>query len=157
VTENANGGRGPDSRPREVTLTTVAALAAVLVGLLLILFMRPFEPQPQPSASLPGLPPPVSASPSAISPVPTATAPPSPPSGVEGQVGDYGCLRLPDATAAIERDGFVLGTVAYTIEGGPVADDWLVSDQTPGPGTDAAPGSAVNLVISSPFFVCPSR
>jgi hypothetical protein len=71
-------------------------------------------------------------------------------------VGDYGCRTLADATTAIEVDGFELGSVAYTIEGGPVADDWLVSDQSPTPGERPPAGSAVDLVLSSPFMVCPS-
>jgi len=83
-------------------------------------------------------------------PVPTQTAP------TDGAllVGDYRCLTLADATRRLKADAFALGSVAYTFEGGPVDDTWLVDRQAPAPGVRRPPGAAVDLVLSSPFLVC---
>jgi beta-lactam-binding protein with PASTA domain len=84
-------------------------------------------------------------------PVGTQTAPPT----VGGLVvGDYRCLTLTDATRRLKADGFTLGSVAYTFEGGPVDDTWLVDRQTPTPGERRPRRAAVDLVLSSPFIVC---
>jgi serine/threonine-protein kinase len=85
-------------------------------------------------------------------PLPSRTAPPI---GGTLEVGDYGCLTLADATRRLQGDGFTLGSVTYTFEGGPVDDTWLVDRQTPTPGERWPPGTAVDLVLSSPFMVCP--
>lgn len=69
-------------------------------------------------------------------------------------VGDYRCLTLADATAAIERDGYVVGTVSYSIEGGAVDATWLVDVQDPPPGEAAAHSAPVDLLLASPFNVC---
>jgi len=69
-------------------------------------------------------------------------------------VGDYRCLTLSVATAAIERDGYVVGTVSYSIEGGAVDATWLVDVQDPLPGEAAAPGTRIDLLLASPFNVC---
>jgi hypothetical protein len=55
----------------------------------------------------------------------------------------------------LKADGFAVGSVAYTFEGGPVDATWLVDRQTPPPGERRPPGAAVDLVLSNPFFVCP--
>jgi serine/threonine-protein kinase len=88
------------------------------------------------------------------SPTPVATQT-APPTGGGLVVGDYRCLTLTDATRRLKADGFTLGSVAYTFEGGPVDATWLVDRQTPPPGERRPPGAAVDLVLSNPFFVCP--
>jgi len=83
-------------------------------------------------------------------PVPTQTAP----TGGALVVGDYRCLTLTDATKRLKADGFMVGSVAYTFEGGPVDATWLVDTQAPAPGERRPPGALVDLVLSNPFFVC---
>jgi beta-lactam-binding protein with PASTA domain len=71
-------------------------------------------------------------------------------------VGDYRCLTLDGAADRVTADSFTVGSVNYTFSGGPVDDTWVVEQQTPEPGTIAAPGSQIDLVLSSPFDICPT-
>jgi len=154
VTDNPNGGRERNARREQLALLAIGVLAALLAVSFLT---RPSEPAPDEPTPTPThttvetTSPPASPSTSA-----SEAASASPPPAGEGAVGDYGCLTLAEATAAVEGDGFEVGSVAYTLEGGPVTDDWLVSDQTPPSGEPGAAGSAIDLVLSSPFMVCPS-
>lgn len=90
-------------------------------------------------------------------PTPEPTAPvatPSPPTGGGLVVGDYGCLTLRDATARIRGDGFALGRISHSIEGGPVDDTWIVDRQTPVPGGAYPRGAPIDLLLASPFNAC---
>ena len=152
MTDNQSGGRERNARREPLAVLAIGVLALLLAVWFLT---RPSEPQPQEPTPRPTTVDPTSppASPSASpSEAASSSAPPVGP----GAVGDYGCLTLAEATAAVERDGFDVGSVAYTLEGGPVTDDWLVSDQTPAPGEPSPAGAAVDLVLSSPFMVCPT-
>jgi hypothetical protein len=86
------------------------------------------------------------------SPTPDATA--MPPTGGSIVVGDYRCLTLREAAVRIERDELSLGTVSYSIEGGPVDDTWIVERQTPQAGATRPPRAGVNLLLASPFSTC---
>ncbi|HEU5203533.1 MAG TPA: PASTA domain-containing protein [Candidatus Limnocylindrales bacterium] len=154
MTDNPNRGRGRNARREQLALLAIGVLAALLAVSFLARPSEPLpdEPTPTPThATVETTSPPASPSASASD---SASASPRP--GGEGAVGDYGCLTLAEATAAVEGDGFEVGSVAYTLEGGPVTDDWLVSDQTPASGEPRAPGSAIDLVLSNPFMVCPT-
>jgi beta-lactam-binding protein with PASTA domain len=83
--------------------------------------------------------------------VPVATPQP-PPGGIP--VGDYRCMVLPEAEAHIRDDGFTVGRVSYSIEGGPVDDTWAVTLQDPQPHSSAARGAAIDILLSSPFGTC---
>lgn len=154
MTDNQSGGRERNARREQLALLAIGVLATLLAVSFLT---RPSEPAPEEPTPTPmhttveTTSPPASPSTS-----PSESASASPPPGGEGTVGDYGCLTLAEATAAVERDGFKVGNVAYTLEGGPVGDDWLVSDQTPASGEPSPAGSAIDLVLSSPFMVCPT-
>lgn len=99
-----------------------------------------------------GIPTPTPRGPTPTPTVPAAT--PSQPSGGGSVVGDYRCLRLPVATARIESDGFRLGRVSYSIEGGAVDETWIVDRQTPGPGSATRRGATIDLLMASPFNTC---
>jgi len=154
VTDNPNGGHERNARREQLALLAIGVLAVLLA----ILFLtRPSAPAPEQPTPTPTHTTVETTSPLAsLSASPSEAASASPPPGGEGAVGDYGCLTLADATAAVEGDGFEVGSVAYTLEGGPVTDDWLVSDQTPSSGEPSAAGSAIDLILSSPFMVCPT-
>jgi beta-lactam-binding protein with PASTA domain len=91
------------------------------------------------------------------SPSPTATTHPtaSAPNDNSGRrIGDYRCLTLADATKRLTADGFVLGSVTYTFEGGPVDASWVVRTQVPAPGQRRPAGAKVDLLLTNPTFAC---
>lgn len=90
------------------------------------------------------------------SPTPSRSSPPAsrPPAVGPMGVGDYRCLKLPDATDRIRSDGLKLGRVSYSIEGGAVDDTWIVDTQNPTPGSRRPRGTAVDLLLASPFNTC---
>ena len=93
-------------------------------------------------------------------PPPTATPPPTPtPTAPPLTVGDYRCTRLDTATAALEDDGFALGTVTAQPPTYAAVGESLVFAQRPAPGTKRRPGSPINLDVydpaSYPFPTCP--
>ena len=63
-------------------------------------------------------------------------------------------MTLAEASEAIERDGYTVGIVSYSIEGGAVDDTWIVDTQRPPPGEAATPGSPIDLLLASPFNAC---
>jgi beta-lactam-binding protein with PASTA domain len=65
-------------------------------------------------------------------------------------VGDYTCKTLADATAAIEADGFTVGTTSGPTTG-------LVVDQAPNKGQKRPFGTAINLTFEDPptSITCP--
>ena len=95
------------------------------------------------------------------SPFPTVTSRPSPVVGTQQPpvggipVGDYRCMVLPEAEAHIRDDGFKVGRVSYSIEGGAVDDTWAVTRQDPGPNSSAARGATIDILLSNPFGTCP--
>jgi len=92
-------------------------------------------------------------------PKPTPTPTPSPtPTPAARNVGDYRCVTLAEATAAIVGDGFVLGNVNTTptaVE--PPPPDWIVVDQSPSPGQRAPAGSPIDVLVQDPATLasCP--
>ena len=94
------------------------------------------------------------------SPVPAVTSRPSPlvstPQPPVGgiPVGDYRCMVLPEAEAHIRDDGFAVGRISYSVEGGPVDDTWAVTRQDPPARSTAAPGATIDILLSSPFGTC---
>ena len=151
---SANGGRG---LPFRLALL-FGLVALVIVGCVFIESILNGRTMPTPSEPFAtGSQP---ASPTSVSPPPTpasSTPPltPQPPT-LPGVVGDYRCLTLAIATAAIERDGYVVGTVSNSIEGGAVDATWLVDTQDPPPAAAAAPGTTIDLLFANPFNVCRS-
>jgi hypothetical protein len=141
---------GRRSRP----VLIAASLGIVAVGVVGCIFIGSLidEPRsPEPSGPVAtGSQVPVPTSPTS----PSTPLPSAPPPAGPGVVDDYRCLTLADATAAIERDGYVVGTVSYSIEGGAVDTTWLVDVQDPPAGGAAAPGTPVDLLLASPFNVC---
>jgi hypothetical protein len=146
------GGRGLTAF-RIAVLLGFIALAVVGCVFIESILDGPTMPTPSEPAATGSHPAPAtSASPP---PTPASSAPPTArPPTVPGAVGDYRCLTLKAATAAIERDGYVIGTVSYSIEGGAVDATWLVDTQDPPPGVAAAPGTKVSLLLANPFNVC---
>lgn len=96
----------------------------------------------------------------AASSSPGVTSPPTPqvgsPQAPVGRlrVGDYRCMVLPEAKAHIRADGFKVGRISYSIEGGAVDDTWAVSRQDPLPKSSAARGATIDILLSSPFGIC---
>jgi hypothetical protein len=141
-------------RSRSVLIAaSLAVVAVAVVGCIFIESLidgRPSSPAPSGPVATDSQTPVPSTSPTS----PSTPAPSAPPPAGPGLVGDYRCLTLADATAAIERDGYEVGTVSYSIEGGAVDATWLVDVQDPPPGEAAAPGTPVDLLLASPFNVC---
>jgi beta-lactam-binding protein with PASTA domain len=71
-----------------------------------------------------------------------------------GRVGDYWCMVLPEASAHIRDDGFEVGRISYSIEGGPVDDTWAVVQQDPAPRSTLAKGGSIDILLASPFGTC---
>jgi beta-lactam-binding protein with PASTA domain len=69
-------------------------------------------------------------------------------------VGDYRCMVLPQASARIRGDGFEVGRISYSIEGGPVDDTWVVVQQDPAPKSTLARGGSIDILLASPFGTC---
>ncbi len=138
---------------RRRSLLIAASLAVVAVAVVGCIFIdslidgRPSSPAPSGPVARDSPTPVPSTS-------PTSPAPSAPPRAGPGLLGDYRCLTLADATAAIGRDGYVVRTVSYSIEGGAVDATWLVEVQDPPPSAAAAPGTPVDLLLASPFNVC---
>ena len=83
---------------------------------------------------------------SSPSPSPSPSPPPAPtPSSSPGpvNVGNYGCLTMDEATAAITADGFAVGPVTGDVTGKVVGQD-------PAPGSKAIFGSAIGLTLENP-------
>jgi beta-lactam-binding protein with PASTA domain len=65
-------------------------------------------------------------------------------------------MTLGEATAAIEADGFGLGTVSSEPAGvDPIPSDWIVISQNPSPGVKRPAGTLVNLVLADAATPCP--
>jgi eukaryotic-like serine/threonine-protein kinase len=95
------------------------------------------EPTPSPSPSPTPAPTPTPTPP----PTPTPTPPPTPaPTPTPVTVGDYRCMTVADAKAAIAAQGLVAKVLP-----GSAADDWFVTDQSPNSGAAAPPGSTVTI------------
>jgi beta-lactam-binding protein with PASTA domain len=110
------------------------------------------EPSPSPSPSPTPTP---TATPT---PTPPPTPPPTlPPSPRKVTVADYRCITLAEATADIEGDHLVVGTVTThpdsTATPGP---DWIVTGQSPNPGQKVASGSAIDLDVWDPSVAIPT-
>ncbi len=145
--------RAVDRRSRSILIVaSLAVVAVAVVGCIFIdsLIDGPKTPEPSGPVATDSQTPVPTTSPTS----PSTPAPSAPPPAGPGVVGDYRCLTLADATVAIERDGYVIGTVSYSIEGGAVDAAWLVDVQDPPPGAAAAPGAPVDLLLASPFNVC---
>jgi hypothetical protein len=63
-------------------------------------------------------------------------------------------MVLPEAEAHIRDDGFTVGRISYSVEGGPVDDTWAVTRQDPPANSSAAPGATIDILLSSPFGTC---
>jgi beta-lactam-binding protein with PASTA domain len=87
-----------------------------------------------------------------ISPTPLVATPVPPVNGL--RVGDYRCMVLPEARTHIRDDGFKVGRISYSIEGGPVDDTWAVVRQDPAPKSRLARGGAIDILMASPFGIC---
>lgn len=72
------------------------------------------------------------------------------PSPAPLNVGDYRCLTLADATAAVIGDGFTVGSTDGDLAGKVVA-------QAPGPGAKVAVGTPIGLTLENPpvSIFCP--
>ena len=101
---------------------------------------------PEPSASPSPTPTPTP------TPAPTATPPPPTPPPTPGprNVGNYVCMTLAEATAAITGDGFTVGTLSGPTTGKVVAQDPL-------PGVNRPFGTPINLTFEDPpaSITCP--
>ncbi|TAJ99971.1 MAG: PASTA domain-containing protein, partial [Chloroflexota bacterium] len=99
------------------------------------------EPTPTPSPSPTPSPTPA--------PTPPPTEPPTPAPTVQMlPVGDYSCMTLAEATAAITDDGFTVGPTA-----GPAATGRVVA-QLPESGSTAPVGSAIRLTFEDAPAAC---
>ncbi len=82
-------------------------------------------------------------------PVPTPIVTPAP-----FPVYDYRCVQLAAAEAALQADGFTVGTIT-----GPSGFDttWPVGGQNPAPGATAVPGTPIDLTVYDPasLATCP--
>lgn len=141
----------------------MAIRLAVLLGLIAVaivgcVFIDSLidDPIRTPDPSAPASPMSESPAPSATSTSSPASTSSAPPAAGTSIVGDYHCLTLESASQRLMADGFTVGSVNFTMSGGAVDDTWLVEIQGPDAGTTAAPGSPIDLTLSSPFFVCPS-
>jgi beta-lactam-binding protein with PASTA domain len=107
---------------------------------------------PQPSAS----PSPSPTSTPTPTPTPTPAPTPTPPPALV-TVADYRCITLAQATAALQGDGFALGTVTAQPAGYTAADDSIVIQQSPSPGQKRAPGTPIDLTVYDPASLgsCP--
>src|SRR6185436_7959978 len=85
---------------------------------------------------------------------PTPQVPSPVPPVTTNQVGDYRCMILPEATDRIRADGFTVGRVSYSIEGGPVDDTWAVVQQDPAPNSSFTKGGPIDILMASPFGTC---
>ncbi len=118
-------------------------------------------PEPSPSAT-PELSPTPAPTPEAsptleVSPtLPPTAAPTATPTPGPRNVGNYICMTLGGANAALENDGFVLGTVS-TSSGLAPANDWIIVGQSPSAGTNRPFGSTVDLEATAPLLLstCP--
>jgi eukaryotic-like serine/threonine-protein kinase len=90
-------------------------------------------------------------------PAPTPTPPPPTPTPTPApiNVGDYRCVTLEEANAAIEDDRFKVGTVQPETAGGPTGADTIVIDQDPNPGAKRKAGTSINLVVRDPASLAP--
>jgi beta-lactam-binding protein with PASTA domain/tRNA A-37 threonylcarbamoyl transferase component Bud32 len=81
---------------------------------------------------------------------PTPTPPPPTPTPTPApiNVGDYRCVTLEQATAAIEDDDFQVGAVQPETAGGPTGPNTIVIDQDPNPGAKRKPGTSIDLLVS---------
>jgi beta-lactam-binding protein with PASTA domain len=70
------------------------------------------------------------------------------------RVGDYRCMALPAARAHIRDDGFKVGRISYSIEGGAVDDTWVVVRQDPAPKSTLARAGEIDILMASPFGIC---
>jgi beta-lactam-binding protein with PASTA domain len=102
------------------------------------------EPSPSPSPTPTPTPTPeITPPPPTPPPTPTPPPPTAPPTPGPRNVGDYSCMTLAEATAAITGDGFVMGTTSGDTTGKVVAQD-------PPPGANRAFGTAINLTFENP-------
>lgn len=69
-------------------------------------------------------------------------------------VADYRCMVLQAASERIRDDGFKVGRITYSIEGGPVDDTWVVMRQDPSPGATLGRGGPIDIMMASPFGTC---
>ena len=148
----STGSGGGRNALRLAALLGFIALGVVGCVLIESIFERPTTPEPTgPASTGSQLPVPTTSAPASSTP-PSSAPPPA------GRViiGDYRCLTLERATERVTADGFTVGSVNYTLSGGAVDDTWVIERQTPEPGTFATPGSAIDLILSNPFFVCPT-
>ncbi len=85
---------------------------------------------------------------------PGTTASPTPfPSAKLVLVGDFAGLELSEARGQLADAGLLVG--ATYPEDPPPADNWIVRDQLPEPGSSVPLGSAVDLVLCDPLEPCP--
>ncbi len=87
-------------------------------------------------------------------PTPPPTEAPTPTPVADLTVGDYRCVAFTDAQSTLESDGFTLGTVTAP----PGYDtSWPVGGQDPAPGSEAPPGSRIDLDVYDPasLATCP--
>jgi beta-lactam-binding protein with PASTA domain len=97
---------------------------------------------PEPTASPTPTPEPTPTSPPTVPPTAAPTPTPTP---APLTVGEYRGVALSIAEAHLEADGFTLGTVS------PSGADpsWCVTDQSPSPGQQRPPGTAIDLTTST--------
>jgi len=139
---------------RRTATVVIGALAAAALAVAIVAGPLGGGPSASPSTTPTATAPSTSTSPS--SPASAAPSADTSPGGGAARIGDYRCLTLAVASVRIENDGFVVGEINYTFEGGASDDTWLVERQEPEPSAPADPGAPVSLTLSSPFFVCPS-
>ena len=104
-------------------------------------------PEPSPSPSPTPTPTPTPEITPAPTPPPTPEPTPPPTPGPRN-VGNYLCMTLAEATAAITGDGFTVGTLTGPTSGKVVAQD-------PAPGVNRAFGTPINLTFEDPAASCP--
>jgi hypothetical protein len=65
------------------------------------------------------------------------------------------CKTKDEAQTAIDADGFALGTVSTDPGGATPASNWVVSVQSPTPGTKVPAGTKINITLKDPTtFTC---
>jgi serine/threonine-protein kinase len=95
------------------------------------------EPTPSPTPSPTPTPTPIPTPPPTPTPAPTPTPTPGP-----RNVGNYICMTLAQATAAVEGDGFVVDATGETAG--------QVVSQSPAPGTSQPFGATIHLTFENP-------
>ena len=107
-------------------------------------------PEPSPSPSPTPTPTPEITAPPTAPPTPTPE-PTLPPTPGPRNVGDYSCMTLAEATAAITGDGFTVGSLS-----GPSGTGRVVA-QNPVPGANRAYGTPIDLTFEDPpaSITCP--